>query len=336
MTVASEPVLPDAILEQAADWFALLISGEANPADHARWRAWLQASPLHRQAWSYVEAVSQRMVAPVQGTADPRLAADNIQAANERIRRRRRSLSALLVLMGAGTAGWLAWRHTPLADAALAWTADYHTGVGEIREVALPDGTHVWLNTASAFNRDYRADLRRLDLLKGEILIATAHDAARPFVVDTPAGRLRALGTRFTLRQESDAVLLAVYQGSVEIRTAASDAVSVIGAGQQARFRPEGIEPVSRVDEARQAWSRGSLVAADVPLGELVAELRRYTMQHIGLDADVAARRVFGTFPLNDIDKSLELVAHAAHLRIRRPLPWWATLTAANGSQAQP
>lgn len=324
-TAAPDAALSDAALEQAADWFALLISGEAGPADRARWQAWLQASPAHRQAWNYVEAVSQRMVAPVQGTADPRLAVDNLRIANERIRRRRRTLSALLVLMGTGTAGWLAWRHTPLADAALALGADYQTGVGEIREVVLPDGTRVWLNTASALNRDYRADLRRLALLKGEILVTTAHDASRPFVVDTPAGRMRALGTRFTVRQERDAVLLAVYQGSVEIRTA-SGAMTVIGAGQQARFHPDGIDPASRADEARQAWSQGKLVAADIPLAELVAELRRYTMQHIGLDDDVAARRVFGTFPLNDIDKSLELVAYAARLRIRRPLPWWATL----------
>ncbi|WP_432239716.1 FecR domain-containing protein [Herbaspirillum robiniae] len=331
----SPPILADAALEQAADWFALLISGEASAADRARWQAWLQASPAHLQAWHYVEAISQRIVAPVQEVADPRLTVDKLQAANERVRRRRRSLSALLALVGVGAAGWAAWRHTPIGDTALALAADFHTGMGEIREVVLPDGTRVWLNTATAFNKDYRDDLRRLEMLRGEVLITTAHDAvARPFVVDTPAGRMRALGTRFTVRQDAAGILLAVYQGRVEIRTADGGTTAIIDAGRQARFSADGIEAVAPADDARQAWSRGNLVANDLPLGELVGELRRYTRQHIGVNADVATRRVFGTFPLGDIDKSLELVAYAARVRIRRPLPWWATLEAADAGRS--
>lgn len=318
----------DSALEEAAEWFALLISGEAKPSDHDRWQAWLQESPGHREAWSYVEMVSQRIVAPVQSVADPRVAIDNLQAANERLRRRRRSLSTLLAIIGVGALGWTTWRHTPIGDAALALAADFHTDVGEVREVVMPDGTRVWLNTDTAFNKDYSTGLRRLEMLRGEVLITTAHDEARPFVVDTSAGRMRALGTRFTVRQEAEGILLAVYQGSVEIRTAGNGATAIVDAGRQASFNADGITPIMPADDARQAWSQGKLVANDVPLGELVEELRRYTRQHIGVDTDVASRRIFGTFPLDDINKSLNMVAYAARVQIRRPLPWWTTLKA--------
>jgi transmembrane sensor len=64
----------------------------------------------------------------------------------------------------------------------------------------------------------------------------------------------------------------------------------------------------------------------------VIAELRRYTRRHIDVAPDLAERRVFGAFPLRDVDAALDLLARAANLRVRRPLPWWATFEAAPGS----
>ena len=50
----------DESLEQAAEWYALLRSGQAGQEDHDRWQAWLAADARHREAWSYVERISQR------------------------------------------------------------------------------------------------------------------------------------------------------------------------------------------------------------------------------------------------------------------------------------
>jgi transmembrane sensor len=330
------PALSHAVMEMAAEWYALLISGEECDDDRARWQAWLGADPDHRQAWRYVEAVSQRMLAPLQGTADPRLTADSLHAANLRTLRRRRVLASLALLASSGLLGGIAWRRTSLSEFAVALAADYCTGTGEIREVALPDGSGVWLNTASAFDEDYRADLRRLRLIEGEILVTTAPDATRPFVVDTGLGRLRALGTRFTIRQEDGRNLLAVYRGAVEIRTGRSGKTSVVAAGQQVRFTAEDIQPPAPADPAREAWSRGKLIALDLPLEEVIAELRRHTRRHIGVAPEVMQRRVFGTFPLHDVDAALDLLARAANLRVRHPLPWWATFEAAPDSDPGP
>jgi transmembrane sensor len=316
-------------MEEAAEWYAHLISGEEHEDDKARWEAWLATSPDHRQAWRYVEAVSQRVLAPLRDTADPRLTANNLHAANVRTSRRRRTLTNLALLAGSGLLGWAVWRHTPLDGFVVALAADHRTDTGEIREIALPDGSGVWLDTAGAFNEDYRPGLRRLRLVKGEILITTAPDAIRPFVVDTGQGRLRALGTRFTVRQEEGRSLLAVFHGAVEIRTGRSGKTGVVAAGRQACFTAEDIQPPVPADPAREAWSRGKLIALDLPLKDVIAELRRYTRRHIDVAPDVAERRVFGAFPLRDIDAALDLLAHAANLRVRRPLPWWATFEAA-------
>ncbi|WP_454692656.1 FecR domain-containing protein [Achromobacter aloeverae] len=318
-------------MEQAAEWYAVLFAGAASDEDWVRWRAWLASDASHRQAWSYVEKVSRRLLDPLRSTPDPRLTVDNLHAANMRIvQRRRRILTCIAALVGTGAVGWISYRQTRLGILVADWMADHRTSTGEIRDVALSDGTRVWLNTASAFNVDFSSSLRRLHLIAGEILIETAADTLRPFVVDTEQGRLRALGTRFTVRQEEARTFVAVYQGAVEVRTSGNDSTVVIPAGQQSRFTKDAVEPLSPADPAREAWSRGNLIASDITLEDVVKELRGYTLGHIGVAPEVAQHRVFGTFPLRSVDDTLTMLAGVAHLRIHRVLPWWTTLEPAS------
>jgi len=318
-------------MEQAAEWYALLKSEEVSEGDQARWRAWLNGDPEHRLAWRYVESVSSRF-APIHATPDPRRTADGLWQANTRLIKRRRVLAGFVGLAGIGLLGWASWRHTPLPLMAQAWRADYHTATGETREVVLADGTRVWLNTATAINQGYGSRERRLQLVAGEILIDTASDTygggPRPFYVDTPQGRLRALGTRFTVRLDGEQTFLAVYEGAVEAHNLGGKR-TVLQAGQQTRFSPDALGDIREADTAREAWSRGVLVAQDIPLREVVAELRRYRNGHLGLAPEVAEFRVFGNFPLNDTDDTLDMLAAALPVRISHTLPWWVSIEAA-------
>ncbi|GAA5232547.1 FecR family protein [Verticiella sediminum] len=314
------------MLEQAADWFALLLSGEATPADHRRWEDWLCASDEHRRAWGYVENLNRRF-APLKASAAPRLAASAYQQASDTQGRRRQVLRGIAALAGSGLLGWTTWRHTPLAGIAVAWMADHRTGTGEVREITLADGTRVWLNAASAFDQDYQPGQRLLHLVRGEILVDTASDPLqRPFRVATAQGRLRALGTRFTVRLDDDAhTTLVVYGGAVEVQPLAG-AVATVGAGHQVRFGADGVSGAAPADPAREAWTRGVLIARNIPLAEVVEELRRHHRGHLGLAPEVAGLRVFGSYPANDPDQALAMLETVLPILVRRPLPWWTTI----------
>jgi len=320
---AQEP--SHATLEQAAEWYALLCSRHITDQDKARWREWLQASPEHRTAWRYVEEISKGF-APLQETTDPKLTADKLLRANVQFRQRRRVLASVAGLVGSGVLGWAVWRYTPLPGSVLAWSADHRSGTGELRDIVLEDGTHIWLNTASAFNVRYTPSQRRIALVAGEIFIATAADPERPFLVDTSQGSLRALGTRFNVRQKDGHTQMAVYEGAVEIRTASTGATAVIQAGQQASFTREMVTRAVPADMAREAWTRGVLVARDVPLREVVQELRRYRRGHIGLADEIADLKVYGNFPAHDTDRALDMLTTALPVQIRRTLPWWVSI----------
>ncbi len=311
-----------AVLEQAAEWYARLRDGQASDQDRADWQQWLHSAEEHQTAWCYVADISGRFD-PLRTIPDPRQAADNLCAVHDRLLVRRRILLGVAALAGSGLLGGLIGR-----EDLLAWAADYRTAIGEQREIILADGTRLWLNTASAINVHFNAHERRIQLVTGEIFIATAEDARRPFQVDTAQGQLRALGTRFNVRQEGNETQLAVYEGAVEIRTSANGVTRIIPNGQQTRFSQDRIAADVAADLAREAWTQGTLVADNLALREVVQELRRYRKGHIGIADDVADLKVYGNFPIRDTDRVLRMLTTALPIRIAQPLPWWTRVEA--------
>lgn len=327
---------PDhATLQEAAEWFALLRSGEATEHDRAAWRDWLDAHIERREAWQFVEAVSRRFDA-FQSRDERDAAIETLRSTRPTQVSRRGVLNALALAAGVGLLGLATWQHAGLRNRVLAWTADYHTGVGDVRAVTLADGTRIWLNTASAFDVDYSSDLRRLRLLAGEVLIDTAKDAARPFVVDTRHGRLRALGTRFTVRCDDRSILLSVSAGAVEIRTG-DGLTQIVAAGRQRRFTDSWVGEEGTASAAAEGWINGVLLAEDIPLADLIAELQRYRHGHVSVAPAVASLRVIGGFPLRDPDKTLAMLEDTLPVRVRHTLPWWTVIEAREaGSKASP
>jgi transmembrane sensor len=314
-------------LEQAATWYAALhAEGEGGP-QHKAWGEWLAASPQHRRAWAHVESVSRRfepLRAHGEGEREAAVAAARVAA--KQAAGRRRALACLAALGGTGLTAWLTWQFTPMSDLVMAWRADYHTRVGEQRDVVLADGTRVWINTDSALDVDYDDTRRLLTLKAGEILVDTGADPrARPFYVDTRHGRMQALGTRFTVRQTASFTELAVFEGLVEIRTR-SGMTERVSAGKQRSFTGDTISSAAAADPAREAWSRGVILADDISLAALINELGRYQRGHIGVDPRVANIRVVGRFPTGNPEQVLAMLARDLPVSIRRTLPWWTTV----------
>lgn len=307
--------LSHASLEQAAQWYVRL-QDHGSALEQLRWQAWVAQNPEHLAAWQYVQRVSQRF-APLQEQA---------QGASRALRSsRRQTLKTLLVLCGGSALAWGSWRNTALPRLVGGWSADYATTSGETRDTLLADGSHVWLNALSALDVRFDAAQRLLLLRFGEVLIDTAKDARRPFLVDTEHGRMQALGTRFSVLQGDDHTQLNVFEGRVQITTQDRH-VRIIEAGQQASFTRDGFKPTATASQAREAWSRGVLLADNLPLGQLITELNRYRPGHLGCDPAVAQLPVMGSFPLKDSDHALHLLQAALLIRVDRPLPWWVSV----------
>lgn len=315
MSAAIDP----AILKEAAGWLVRMQSENMSAPDRAAFDQWRERSAEHAAAWERAEDMLRGF-----GQVPPRIAGDALRRLDSRGRRQAmRALGGIVVL---APAAWWGARELPWR----AWSADARTATGERRSIELADGTQLVLNTASAVDIDYTPQQRVLWLRTGEILLTTGKDPApvqRPFTVRTRLGAIRALGTRFMVRDEGETVRVAVFEGAVEIRPASAGAAPLLlPAGQQTVFNGREVGPPAPADVSAASWEQGMLAVRNWTLVDLVDELGRYRRGVLRCDPAVAALRVSGAFPLNDIGASLRLLERTLPVRVKSVTPYWTTV----------
>ncbi|MGB1764789.1 DUF4880 domain-containing protein, partial [Alloalcanivorax xenomutans] len=97
----SRRALSDAVLTEAAEWFAALQEEPVRDAVRAEWQRWLTRDEAHRQAWARVEALDRRF------HALPATPAHHALSAAGRSRRRfLKGGGALAVAAGTGAVAW--------------------------------------------------------------------------------------------------------------------------------------------------------------------------------------------------------------------------------------
>lgn len=304
----------DAAADQAAEWLTVLMSSDFSAADQQRWQQWRAADPDHERAWQHIETVCARLQGLRGGAAYTALTTPSAG--------RRKSVALLLGLCVAGGAGVLTTRSQQWQQL----TADLRTGVGERREWTLDDGTRVLLNTDSAVNLRFDGEQRLLRLVAGEIRIHTGHGqaaAGRPFIVDTAQGRVRALGTMFTVRQLGARCQVEVQHSAVRITPAAGGAPLTLNAGQRTTFSAQDAAPPTPSSPDNVAWTMGAIVADEMRLADFLAELGRYRRGVLRCDPALDGLRFSGVFPLKDTDAILAMLPKSLPVRIRTYSPYW-------------
>lgn len=310
---AAMPPLEQLALQQAAEWFAVLSDSEPAESERQAWQAWLAAHPAHQWAWAEVEAINASF-SSLNAVASK---AASQQALLHSSGRRQ----ALKMLGLAGTtylsvsllhrySPWQDWLTTITAN-----TSTYRTPAGSTHRVLLADQGKLWLNTDTQVRVAYGWMLRRITLEYGEILLQSGHDPqARPLVVDTQHGRLTALGTRFTVCQQAERTLLAVYEGQVAIAPTQGSPIT-LRAGQQAYFDRYSVGAVQAALPAREAWTRGILIADNQPLKDFIAELSRYYPTRISVAPGIAHLRLMGAYPFANVPLVLQEISHSLGIR---------------------
>jgi transmembrane sensor len=315
--LGSKPVSAQ-VLDAAIAWQLSLDSG--NPLEREAFAKWHAAHEEHARAWRQLGMLDQRF-SVASGPARTAL----LQS-REGIRRRVRKLGSGLASVVAviGLALFAGERYLPVGY----WLADQRTATGEQRTIRLADGTLINLNTHSAVDVRFDEKQRRVVLQEGEILVETAHGDARPFIVETREGSMRALGTRFLVKREEDGTRLSVLQSAVAVHSQSHTDEQILREGQQVVIRNEGLGSVSALNLGADAWTRGMLVVDNARLEDLVHELGRYRRGHLGVAPDVANLRITGSFPLQNTDLALSALLPTLPVQIEQHTQWWVTVAA--------
>lgn len=332
------------IEQQAAEWLIRLDGDEVlSPEERRSLRRWMARSPVHRELlfrlaelWSDMNVLSELAV-PL----------DHItQVENGRRRRLRRVpiIAAAAAIVGAVGLAILIGRGSALDSNGL-----YATAVGQQRFIALSDGSTVNLNTDSQIRVDYGGEYRDVFLLRGEAHFSVAEDRGIPFRVSAGGGRIRALGTAFSVYIRNGSVDVTVSEGSVVLeRVVASGAPLESGAGAQVSTAegpvrelgtlragqvatiPSLVDASDQTDNLRNfgsieppelqrrlSWTEGVLLFSGEALDEVVREIGRYTMAEIEFaDPEVGAIRIGGRFPVGETETMFETLESAFGLNV--------------------
>ena len=310
--------------EQAADWISRASRGLSaeERAELHRWRA----SPGNARALEQLSAMWTQMdVLRELASVFPEPPRQQA-VARPRWKSSRPALAAALVLATVA-AGFALQRHLastrPLV-AGRAATSEFTTAVGEQRNVPLPDGSMLAINTASQVQVvSLGRDSRELRLVRGEAHFTVAHDVSRPFRVSAAGHVVQALGTAFDVRLLPGGGLeVIVTEGHVKLLSG-NGAVGDLLKDQYMRIEGDGRSTVGRLDEdvvaSRLSWRSGMLVFDGQVLADVLAEFSRYTSERFVItDPRLRGLRIGGYFAAGDTTALREALRANFRIESRR------------------
>lgn len=144
-------------------------------------------------------------------------------------------------------------------------------------QVALPDGSQIWLNAGSSVTYPiaFTGNERKVSMT-GEAYFEISHDATRPFYVAKGDVQVQVLGTHFNVNAYDDEPELKVtlLEGSVNVQQ--GEQRMQLKPGQQAQVN--GV--ITLVDKANieevMAWKNGRFYFSDADITEVMRQLSRW------------------------------------------------------------
>ena len=239
--------IPDHVLDAATDWLVLLHSGEMTELQQQQFEQWQAEKQEHALAIQHIN----RFTHGLSGLSNHFPSESLVQSKQKfNLSTKRNMLFSLSGLLALGCGMYfLPWAK---------WQSDDHTKVGEIKTVALQDGSTLILASDSYINVNFSEQTRQIQLIEGEIYIQTAKDPQhRPFMVKTKDGSIEALGTQFTVRQEHhDQTRVKVYQHAVALQPQDSGQRQILQQGQRAYFDSQQISKPRPLNNEQPYWTQ--------------------------------------------------------------------------------
>lgn len=321
-----------ALRRVAADWVARS-NGELSAVESAELQEWLAADSRHAAAFSDANAMWLTLNRPRRsGMARPVLLALD-QGERRRAHRLKVRTFAAATLSAAAVFAFILfpkdWRPVDPVSRTVAFSPDHQV---------LPDGSVAELNAGAEIAVAYTAGVRGIRLIKGEALFTVAPDAGHPFVVVAGDIEVRAIGTAFSVRSDSELIDVLVTEGRVAVGQLAGAATGEtaplsrsfaleLTAGNKAEI------PLNRV--AASEWNVRTLGASEIkaalawrdkrfeftqtPLAEALDLFNRQNRLQLSLgDEALRDRRITGIFWSDDPEGFVRLLEAGLDLKAER------------------
>ncbi|MGY3212872.1 FecR family protein [Mucilaginibacter sp. HD30] len=156
-------------------------------------------------------------------------------------------------------------------------------------KLTLPDGTNVWLNSASSINYPtaFVGNERKV-AITGEAYFEVAKDKSKPFHVVAGNQSIEVLGTHFNVMAYADEenIKTTLLEGSVKISE--HNNISILRPGDQAVVASKGgitVKPAN-IDEA-MAWKNGYFKFSRVDIKHIMRQISRWYDVEVVYEGDM-------------------------------------------------
>ncbi len=185
-------------------------------------------------------------------------------------------------------------------------------------QVVLPDGTKVWLNSASSLKYPTAFIGKERDVtLTGEAYFEVAKNKEMPFKVGTAGQIVEVLGTHFNINAYEDepVVKTTLLEGSVKISSVRGVELGLLHPGQQSVFNPvKGEVMISDADTSQAiAWKNGLFYFKGADVVSIMKSLARWYDIDVEFDGQMPQRRFSGKIYRNvNAAQVMEIIDYSA------------------------
>nr|WP_305121106.1 FecR domain-containing protein [Pedobacter xinjiangensis] len=176
-------------------------------------------------------------------------------------------------------------------------------------QVILPDGTKVWLNSASVLTFPARFTLKNRSVkLIGEAYFEVAKDKQRPFQVNLGRTTVEVLGTHFNIAAYHDdpEIKTTLLEGSVKISGFSKKVV--LQPGEQASVANDDISVSHPKLTEVMAWKNGYFSFNNEDIKSIMKKVSRWYDVDVEFVGNISSQQFGGTF--NRSKTVEELLAH--------------------------
>jgi transmembrane sensor len=326
-----------AIEAEARAWVIRMDGVRPAEQDINEFREWLNRSPLHKREfkrmadiWVGMDDLSERFFSLMEPDMDTR------EEGDKKFYLKPVFASVIAVIAVVSILAGIYFTHESRRTSE--YSVDYATITGEIKDVSLPDGSEIQLNTRSKVNVDYETEVRNVYLLEGEAHFKVAHNPDKPFIVYAGKYSVKAVGTAFNVYLKGNSLDLTVTHGRVEVsllkKAVLPGRKPVLPQGDNLQslvpfvegqhvVMDKEIELVQKLSpgdiEKKLSWRDGLLVFDAEKLKDVVSRINRYIPTKIVIsDPTIANIKFGGHFKVGEIDSILSALEEQFGIRVER------------------
>lgn len=182
------------------------------------------------------------------------------------------------------------------------------------KELVLPDGSEVWLNTNTTLEyvKGFNEETRFVKL-SGEAFFEVVKDPGKPFVIETNLSRAKVLGTSFNYEAypSREKTVLTVSSGKVEFSDINKDSAVVLIEKEKAELDAENSRIIKSLNDDRnyQAWKTGVLVFENETLENIIDDISsHYSKSFKFNNPEIKSTRLTVTFDNKELENVLKIL----------------------------